>query len=137
MVAVPRQQTDDELIDASTEIGTLPGTAGDGIAVAQTPPERPVMSKRRLREDRRKMKQGRQPVEELTMRDNYSFRESNWSIGRSAERAGIQVEKFKPGDRFKAWQKTAVRRKRRAEKMQIGRKKPSSRQGKGKPKGRK
>ncbi|KAF2705772.1 hypothetical protein K504DRAFT_459868 [Pleomassaria siparia CBS 279.74] len=41
--------------------------------------------------------------------NGYAFRESNWSIGRTAEAANVQVKKFIPGDRFTAWQKSKAR----------------------------
>ena len=49
---------------------------------------------------------------ELKMSQGYQFRESNWSIGRAAERANVKVRKFKPGDRFLAWRKRTARKAR-------------------------
>lgn len=37
------------------------------------------------------------------------YRESNFSIGRIAERENVKVRKFKPGDRFLAWRKRKAR----------------------------
>jgi len=68
----------------------------------------------------------------LTLRPNgYMYRESNWEIGRMAERAGVRVRKFKPRDRWTAWRKATLRKKR------IGQKKAMSRRGGGKPKKKK
>lgn len=39
----------------------------------------------------------------------YMFRETNWEIGRAAEKAKVKVTLFKPGDRFKAWRKKKAR----------------------------
>lgn len=43
------------------------------------------------------------------LRQGYSYRESNWSIGRIAERANVKVKEFVPGDRWTAWQKSKAR----------------------------
>ena len=56
------------------------------------------------------------------LKDGYMYRESNWEIGRAAEKANIKVRKFKPGDRWLAWKKTAARIERAAEKRRLGRK---------------
>jgi hypothetical protein len=53
---------------------------------------------------------------ELVMGKTYAFREANWQIGRAAENAGIKVRPFIPGDRFRAWQKSAARKAANAEK---------------------
>lgn len=39
----------------------------------------------------------------------YAYREANWQIGRAAERAGVQVKEFVPGDRWAAWRKSQAR----------------------------
>jgi large subunit ribosomal protein L27 len=54
--------------------------------------------------------------EELEIRPGYMYRESNWQIGRTAEKAGIKVKPFKPGDRWAAWRKSAARKAKNAEK---------------------
>ncbi|KAF2496544.1 hypothetical protein BU16DRAFT_525702 [Lophium mytilinum] len=54
--------------------------------------------------------------QELVMGKTYAFREANWQIGRAAENAGIKVRPFIPGDRFRAWQKSAARKAANAEK---------------------
>jgi hypothetical protein len=54
----------------------------------------------------------------LTLRPGYVYRESNWEIGRAAERAQIKVKEFKPRDRWAAWRKRS-QRKAKAEEMRI------------------
>lgn len=61
----------------------------------------------------------------LTLRPGYMYRESNWEIGRAAERAGVKVKEFKPRDRWTAWKKTAVRKLKNQEKRSL-RKKPAA-----------
>jgi large subunit ribosomal protein L27 len=53
--------------------------------------------------------------EQLEIRPGYMYRESNWQIGRTAERAGVKVKPFKPGDRWAAWRKATARKARSAE----------------------
>jgi large subunit ribosomal protein L27 len=48
----------------------------------------------------------------LTLRDGYQYRESNTSIGRSAEKAGIKIKQYKPNDRWLAWRLRNERRQR-------------------------
>ncbi|CCU79041.1 50S ribosomal protein L27 [Blumeria hordei DH14] len=52
----------------------------------------------------------------LTLRPGYMYREPNWKIGLAAERARINVIKFKPRNRWLAWQKTVIRKAKNAEK---------------------
>ena len=61
----------------------------------------------------------------LKLGSGYMFRESNWDIGRAAERAGVKPVTFKKGNRFLAWQKREQRKKLVAEKQGIGRQKKS------------
>lgn len=51
---------------------------------------------------------------DLQMRAGYMYRESNWSIGRAAERAGVKFRMYEPKDRFRAWRKTTARKARAA-----------------------
>lgn len=69
--------------------------AGDQLLAAggQTGPETPREQTRRT----------------LTMGKGYAYREANWQIGRSAERANVQVKQFVPGDRWAAWRKSNAR----------------------------
>lgn len=69
--------------------------------------------------------------DETKMRPDYSYRESNWQIGRAAEKAGVQVREFEPGDRFRAWRKRDLRKTKAAERRAMGsKKKASKRKGK-------
>ncbi|KAI9775429.1 MAG: 54S ribosomal protein L2 mitochondrial [Geoglossum umbratile] len=54
--------------------------------------------------------------EELQIRPGYMYRESNWQIGRTAEKAGVRVKPFRPGDRWAAWRKSTARKASNAEK---------------------
>ena len=118
MVAVPR----------------MDGYVAGGVEVEQVGEEEAVMTpavatsgaaglrltKSEAREAKRRAASGRVPGGELTMRENYSYGESNYDIGRSAERAGVAVREYRKGDRYMAWRKTSVRRTRAAEKRAIG-----------------
>ncbi|KAH0565870.1 hypothetical protein GP486_000727 [Trichoglossum hirsutum] len=53
--------------------------------------------------------------EQLEMSRGYMYRESNWQIGRTAEKSGVKVKPFKPGDRWAAWRKSTARKARNAE----------------------
>ncbi|KAL9100531.1 MAG: hypothetical protein Q9163_004104 [Psora crenata] len=55
----------------------------------------------------------------LKMSQGYQFRESNWSIGRAAERANIKVREYRRGDRFLAWRKLNARKARNAERRSL------------------
>ena len=53
------------------------------------------------------------PVGRLTMNENYQYRESNWSIGRTAEWMDQKpVKRFDPRDRWAAWKRSVVRREK-------------------------
>lgn len=70
----------------------------------------------------RKGEEGRR----LTLRRGYMYRESNWEIGRAAERAKVKVQTYKPGDRWAAWRKREVRKAKSAERRGLqGNKKKS------------
>ncbi|KAI4722972.1 ribosomal protein L27 [Aureobasidium sp. EXF-10727] len=56
-----------------------------------------------------------------TLRPGYQYRAANWEIGRAAERAGVRVAPFKPGNRFLAWRKAAVRKAKNAERRGLTR----------------
>ncbi|MCJ1293758.1 54S ribosomal protein L2 mitochondrial [Xylographa carneopallida] len=66
---------------------------------------------------------GKGGMGEVVLREGYQYRESNWSIGRTAERAGVKARAYKPGDRWLAWRKTGERKERNAEKRSLRRKK--------------
>jgi len=61
----------------------------------------------------------RRPV----LRPGHTYVESNWSIGRAAERAGVKVRAYNPNDRFLAWRKANARKARNAERRGLTRKK--------------
>lgn len=63
----------------------------------------------------RKGEEGRK----LTLGNGYMYRESNWEIGRAAERAKIKVKEFKPRDRWAARTKTWNRKKANLEKRVV------------------
>jgi large subunit ribosomal protein L27 len=52
-----------------------------------------------------------------SLRQGFQYRESNWSIGRIAERKGVQVVPFDKGNRWSRWRR-AVTKKKRAREMQ-------------------
>ncbi|EUC29541.1 hypothetical protein COCCADRAFT_8260 [Bipolaris zeicola 26-R-13] len=58
---------------------------------------------------------------ELSLRSGkgYAYREANWVIGRAAERAGVQVKEFVPGDRWTAWRKRSLRIKANVERKRL------------------
>lgn len=57
----------------------------------------------------------------LTLKKGYMYRESNWEIGRAAERAKVKVREFKPRDRWTAWRKRAARKEKAMEMRTLGR----------------
>jgi large subunit ribosomal protein L27 len=61
------------------------------------------------------------PKSLMTLRAGYQFRESNTSIGRTAERANVQVRPYNSKDRFLAWRKAQARRAKNAERRSIRR----------------
>jgi large subunit ribosomal protein L27 len=140
MVAVPRQDIEAGLgdetevrtsIDAKLEDGGMPPMSADSdksMSITQAPSQ----TKAGVRAARARTLTGRPPTSTLTMSpgNQYSFRESNYSIGRAAERAGLQVKQFEKGDRFLAWRKKEVRKARNAERRSLGKKKGSARAGK-------
>ena len=75
------------------------------------------------REAALKDRQGTTKETKLTLRPGYQYRQSNWEIGRAAERSGTaqSVRSFKRGDRWLAWKKATARNVRNAEKRALGR----------------
>jgi large subunit ribosomal protein L27 len=55
----------------------------------------------------------------LTVGKGYAYREANWQIGRAAERAGVKVKEFVPGDRWTAWRKSNARIQANVEKKRL------------------
>jgi hypothetical protein len=82
----------------------------EGAVIPKAPTLKPKIKERRGEEGR-----------VLTLRPGYMYRESNWEIGRAAERAKVQVRDFKPRDRWTAWRKTTVRKAKNAEKRSMRR----------------
>lgn len=58
-------------------------------------------------------------VKPLELRPGYQYRESNWHIGRAAERANVKVREYKRGDRFLAWRKLNARKARNVERRAL------------------
>lgn len=84
--------------------------------------EKEKMTAQRIRRiEKRKKKQQIQILKPGNM-----YRESNWEIGRAAEKAKIVVPVFKPRDRWTAWQKTVKRKLTNAEKRAGRTKKPKN-----------
>jgi len=100
------------------------------VSVTQTPSSLPT--KRVSRDLKRRALTGRLAPSTLAMTagNHYNFRESNYQIGRVAERAGVQYKEFQKGDRFLAWRKKGARKARNAERRSLGSKKGSKREGK-------
>lgn len=66
------------------------------------------------------------------LRTGHAYREINWEIGRSAERAGVTVRDFDRKDRWLAWRKRQIKAKKTAF-LKANR---ADRKGKGKQKAR-
>jgi large subunit ribosomal protein L27 len=141
MIAVPRQDLaideDGEGVEIRTNVESVVGDGGlppmsadpeQSMSITQAPSQ----TKAEVRAARARTLTGRPPTSSLTMSrgNQYSFRESNYSIGRAAERAGLQVKQFVKGDRFLAWRKKEVRKAKNAERRSLGKKKGSARAGK-------
>lgn len=61
---------------------------------------------------------GRRGLGQVSKR-NYMYRETNYEIGRAAEKANVPVPVWKPGDRFKAWRLRTAKRERAREKQAL------------------
>jgi len=97
-------QPEPPTLDGQTEIGDL--QVGDGTG--SIPTIRATLPYRDLK-----------PGRNLVMGKGYAYREANWDIGRAAERSGVQVNKFVPGDRWAAWRKSQARREDNIEKKKL------------------
>ena len=62
------------------------------------------------------------PSPPVVLRPNHTHIESNYSIGRAAERAGVKVRVYNPKDRFLAWRKSNARKAKNAERRGLRRK---------------
>ena len=66
----------------------------------------------------------------LKLSAGYQYRQTNWYIGRAAERANVKVREYKRGDRFLAWRKVTARRERAmAKRALVSRKVKGSKKG--------
>ena len=72
-----------------------------------------------LRQQDKKTRRKVPELKKMELSHGYQYRESNWHIGRAAERAQVKVREYKRGDRFLAWRKLNARRKRTAEKRSL------------------
>lgn len=97
----------------------LPGNAEMGEGKPSTIRQRPAEQRGKLVVKDRKT--GEVVRATPTLRPGYQYRAANWEIGRAAERAGVQVQAFKPGNRFLAWRKSAVRKAKNAERRGLTR----------------
>jgi large subunit ribosomal protein L27 len=93
--------------------GGVETTQGSSAAVAPQHPRAKVVVKDKIT--------GEVVRATPTLRPGYQYRAANWEIGRAAERAGIRVTPFKPGNRFLAWRKAAVRKAKNAERRGLTR----------------
>lgn len=88
---------------------------GEGLMLQQSDnPE--VNAPQQSIQQRTQLPQAKTPLE---LRPGYQFRESNWHIGRAAERANVRVREYKRGDRFLAWRKLNARKARNAERRAL------------------
>ena len=81
---------DDQLIDGETVIGDRV-VEGEATELRDAP-----------REQREAVPEKK---EELKMSAGYQYRQTNYEIGRAAERKGVRVRPHDPKDRFLAWRK--------------------------------
>ncbi|KAL6722295.1 54S ribosomal protein L2 mitochondrial [Lecanora helva] len=89
--------------DAAPETGDL--VEAQGTLRAQPKTERAKIPERK---------------QKLELRPGYQYRESNWSIGRAAERAGVKVRKYKKGDRALARRRSRERKAADQERLALG-----------------
>lgn len=59
------------------------------------------------------------PEDQMHIKPGYQYRESNWSIGRAAERAQVKVREYKRDDRFLAWRKLNARKAKNTERRSM------------------
>ena len=79
-----------------------------------------VESQGTMRQEGMKTRSKVPALRKVELRPGYQYRESNWSIGRAAERANVRVREYKRGDRFLAWRKLNARKARNAERRALG-----------------
>lgn len=136
MVAAPRNDVPLVVGNGSESEGAavedMPIETTGQIPVSQTPAAAATISKAAAKELKRRTASALPSPASLSMMpgNHYSYRESNYSLGRAAERAGVDVKQFERGDRFLAWRKKGARKARNAERRSLGKKKGSQRAGK-------
>ncbi|KAI9720315.1 MAG: 54S ribosomal protein L2 mitochondrial [Chrysothrix sp. TS-e1954] len=114
MVASPRPEVGGAVVPES-EAGEE-STGGVDVAAAMespasSPPAATTPPPPTTKAQRKRAATGRIDPNTLQLQSHsYAYRESNYSIGRIGERAGIVAPKFKPGDRFAAWRKREKRK---------------------------
>ncbi|KAM0795675.1 ribosomal L27 protein-domain-containing protein [Usnea florida] len=74
---------------------------------SEPPPEQPTSSRRQRKQ---KVAETEPEWKNLKLSAGYQYRQTNWYIGRAAERANVKVREYKRGDRFLAWRKRTARR---------------------------
>lgn len=79
-----------------------------------------VESQGTLRQQGKKARNRILELKQMELRPGYQYRDSNWHIGRAAERAKVVVREYKRGDRFLAWRKLNARKARNAERRALG-----------------
>lgn len=99
--------------EVRTEVDGVEGE-GEGVQVGGL-----VEAQGTVRQESKSVRAKVPEVPKLELRPGYQYRESNWSIGRTAERANIKVREYKRGDRFLAWRKLNARKARNAEKRSL------------------
>lgn len=109
---IPRKMEDSDLPPAPADDLMIETEGGEPSAAA------PIKS---VTQVTLKPRKGQKEERVLHLRPGYMFRESNWEIGRAAERANVKVKLFKPRDRWTAWRKASVRKAKNAEKRGLGR----------------
>ena len=84
-----------------------------------------------MRQRKKKLAKEQMPEwKNLKLSAGNQYRQTNWYIGRAAERANIKVREYKRGDRFLAWRKVTARRERAlAKKALVSRKVKGSKKG--------
>lgn len=108
---VPTSSEESSEVLTQVQIGEVEGEAEGNVEVVAAQPVRRARKERKGEEGRN-----------LQLRPGYMYRESNWEIGRAAERAKVKVREYKPRERFLAWQKTVARKARTAERRGLSRK---------------
>ena len=94
LIAVPRQ------VETETEAGSVEiSDSGSSMKVKLVPSDSSAMT--------------------TPPRPGYMYRESNWEIGRAADRAGITVKKWRRKDRWTAWKKRLEKTKRIAQMKEL------------------